>query len=49
MKGSPWAAQTPVQVYWKELLKHIQAGELTPEMVRMPCSACAYARAACTE
>lgn len=26
--------QTPVQKYWKDLLRLIEAGQLTPEMVR---------------
>lgn len=29
----PGGAQTPVQRYWKDLLKYIQEGKLTPEMV----------------
>ncbi len=27
-------AQTPCQIYWKELLKHVEEGKLHPDMVR---------------
>ena len=32
MHAAP-CAQTPCQVYWKELLKHVEEGKLHPDMV----------------
>lgn len=43
MSGAPGAdghvavLQTPVQRYWKNLLRYVEEGKLTPEMVRPSC------------
>ena len=36
METGTWLLQTPVQRYWKNLLKYVEKGKLPPEMVRLP-------------